>query len=219
MKRLGITGGIASGKSAVAGMLRELGFKVIDADGLGHRLIEPGTPAYDEIMREFGVSVLGEDKRIDRGKLGAVVFADRGKLERLNGIVHPRVEEEIVRQFAECEKSAARDAAFVEAALLVEAGYQNNLDGLVVAWCKPEQQMQRLMARGLSEGEARRRIAAQMPAEEKLKYATEKIDCSGSLEETQRQVGELAEKLRRGEEAKKQGNKDGGETKIGRRNV
>jgi dephospho-CoA kinase len=198
MKRLGITGGIASGKSAVAGMLRELGFHVIDADSLGHEVIEPGTRAYGEIVREFGAGVVGADGRIDRGKLGVIVFADAEKLKRLNAIVHPRVEEEMVRLFEEWEKSGVADAAFVEAALLVEAGYQKNLDGLVVAWCRPEQQMERLMARGLGEVEARRRIAAQMPAEEKLKYATEKINCSGSLEETRRQVEELAAKLRRG---------------------
>ena len=103
----------------------------------------------------------------------------------------------MVRKFGEWERDGVRDAAFVEAALLVEAGYQKNLDGLVVAWCRPEQQVERLLARGLSEDEARRRIAAQMPAEEKLKYATEKIDCSGSMEETRRQVEELAAKLRR----------------------
>jgi len=177
--------------------LRELGFKVIDADALGHSVIEPGTRAFEEIVREFGAGVVGKDGRIDRGKLGALVFADSGKLTRLNGIVHPRVEEEMVRKFGEWERDGVRDAAFVEAALLVEAGYQRNLDGLVVAWCRPEQQVERLLARGLSEVEARRRIAAQMPAEEKLKYATEKIDCSGSLEETRRQVEELAEKLRR----------------------
>jgi len=198
MKRIGITGGIASGKSAVAGMLREMGFRVIDADRLGHEVIEPGTPAYDEIVREFGAGVVGPDRRIDRGKLGAVVFADAGKLGRLNKIVHPRVEEEMVRQFAEWEKSGVKDAAFVEAALLVEAGYQKNLDGLVVAWCKPEQQLERLLARGLSEVEARRRIAAQMPAEEKLKFATVKINCSGTIEETRRQVEELAKGLREG---------------------
>lgn len=198
MKRFGLTGGIASGKSAVAGMLREMGFHVIDADALGHEVMEPGTRAFEEIKREFGEGVIGEDGRIDRGKLGAVVFADRAKLERLNAIVHPRVEEEMVRKFSEWEKSGVKDAAFVEAALLVEAGYQKNLDGLVVVWCRPEQQLERLLARGLSEGEARRRIAAQMPAEEKLKYATEKIDCSGTLEDTRRQVGELAERLRRG---------------------
>jgi dephospho-CoA kinase len=198
MKRLGITGGIASGKSSVAGMLRELGFRVIDADALGHEVIEPGTQANGEIVREFGAGVVGADGRIDRGKLGAIVFADAEKLKRLNAIVHPRVEEEMVRLFREWEKSGVADAAFVEAALLVEAGYQKNLDGLVVAWCKPEQQIERLLARGLSEVEARRRIAAQMPAEEKLKYATEKINCSGSLEETRRQVEELAAELRRG---------------------
>jgi dephospho-CoA kinase len=196
MKRLGITGGIASGKSVVAGMLREMGFHVLDADALGHTLMEPGTQAYDEIVREFGAGVTGADGRVDRGKLGAMVFADRGKLERLNGILHPRVEEEIVRRFGEWERGGVRDAAFVEAALLVEAGYQKNLDGLVVAWCRPEQQMERLLARGLSEVEAQRRIAAQMPAEEKLKFATEKMDCSGSMQETRRQVEELAKKLR-----------------------
>jgi dephospho-CoA kinase len=198
MKRLGITGAIASGKSAVAGMLRELGFRVIDADALGHSVMEPGTRAFEEIKREFGEGVIGADGRIDRGKLGAIVFADAEKLKRLNAIVHPRVEEEMVRQFGEWEKSGVADAAFVEAALLVEAGYQKNLDGLLVAWCRPDQQMERLLARGLSEVEARRRIAAQMPAEEKLKYATEKMDCSGSMEETRRQVGELAARLRRG---------------------
>jgi dephospho-CoA kinase len=198
MLRLGLTGGIASGKSAVARMLREMGFNVLDADGLGHTLIAAGTPGYGAIVREFGASVTGADGRIDRKKLGAMVFADRAKLERLNGILHPRVEEEMVRQFGEWEKGGVRDAVFVEAALLVEAGYQKNLDGLVVAWCRPEQQVERLLARGLSEVEARRRIAAQMPAVEKLQYATEKIDCSGSLEETRRQVGELAAKLRRG---------------------
>jgi dephospho-CoA kinase len=201
MKRLGITGGIASGKSVVAGMLRELGFHVIDADALGHEVMEPGTRAYEEIAREFGEGVIGKDGRIDRGKLGAIVFAEAEKLKRLNAIVHPRVEEEMVRQFSEWENSDVKDAAFVEAALLVEAGYHKKLDGLVVAWCTPEQQMERLLARGLSESEARRRIASQMPAEEKLKFATQEIDCSGSLEETRRQVEELAAKLRRGTNA------------------
>ena len=196
MKRIGITGGIASGKSAVAGMLREMGFPVIDADRVGHDVMEPGTRAYGEIVGEFGAGVVGPDARIDRGKLGAIVFAETGKLGRLNKIVHPRVEEEMVRQFGEWERAGAKDAAFVEAALLVEAGYQKNLDGLVVAWCRPEQQMERLLARGLSEVEARRRIASQMPAEEKLKFATEKIDCSGTMEETRRQVEELAKGLR-----------------------
>ena len=197
MLRLGLTGGIASGKSAVAAMLREIGFKVLDADSLAHKLIEPGQPAYDEVLREFGPSIAGASGRIDRARLSAIVFADRAKLDRLNAIVHPRVAEAISAQFDEWQRSGVRDAAFVEAALLIEAGIHNKLDGLVAAWCRPGQQLERLLARGLSETEARSRIAAQMSAEEKLRLATEKIDCSGSLEETHRQVEALAAKLRR----------------------
>src|SRR5712692_6856520 len=98
MLRLGLTGGIASGKSAVAAMLREMGFAVLDADALAHRLTEPGLPAYDEVVREFGPTILGANKRIDRAKLAAVVFADRAKLERLNAIVHPRVEDALMHR-------------------------------------------------------------------------------------------------------------------------
>jgi dephospho-CoA kinase len=196
MLRLGLTGGIASGKSTVAAMLRELGFDVLDADSLAHKLMEPGHPAYDEIAREFGAAIVDSSGRIDRGKLAAVVFADRAKLDRLNAIVHPRVKEALLQQFEEWARNGTRDAAFVEAALLVEAGYDKELDGMVVAWSRPEQQLERLRARGLSDEEARRRIAAQLPVEEKLGYATEKIDCSGSLADTRHQVEALAAKLR-----------------------
>jgi dephospho-CoA kinase len=199
MLRLGLTGGIASGKSAVAAMLREMGFAVLDADSLAHKLIEPGQPAYHEVLSEFGASITDPSGRIDRSKLGAIVFADRSKLDRLNAIVHPRVAEVIFSQFEVWWRAGVRDAAFVEAALLIESGIHKKLDGLVVTWCAPEQQLERLLTRGLSEDEARRRIAAQFPVEEKLRLATEKIDCSGSLEETRRQVAALAVKLRRGQ--------------------
>jgi len=198
MLRLGLTGGIASGKSAVAAMLREMGFAVMDADSLAHRLIEPGQPTYNEVLQEFGQAVRAPDGRVDRGKLSAIVFADRSRLDRLNAIVHPRVAEGVFRQFEDWQRGGTRDAAFVEAALLIESGIHKKLDGLVVTWCEPEQQLQRLLARGLSEAEARCRIAAQLPVEEKLLLATEKIDCSGSLEQTRRQVEALAAKLRRG---------------------
>jgi dephospho-CoA kinase len=197
MLRLGITGGIASGKSAVAAMLREMGFPVLDADALAHKLIEPGQAAYDDVLREFGPSITRADGRVDRAMLAAIVFADRSKLDRLNSIVHPRVEEALLRQFEEWERNGIRDATFVEAALIVEAGIHKKLDGVVVAWCKPAQQLERLRARGLSEEEARRRIAMQLPVAEKLRYASEKIDCSGSLEQTRHQVEALAAKLRR----------------------
>ncbi len=197
MLRLGLTGGIASGKSAVAAMLREMGFAVLDADSLAHRLIERGEPAHEEILREFGPAITDASGRINRTQLANVVFADRAKLDRLNAIVHPRVADVVFRQFDEWERNGVRDAAFVEAALLIEAGLDKKLDGLIVAWCKPEQQLERLVARGLTEAEARRRIAAQLSVEEKLSHATEKIDCSGSLEESRRQVAALAAKLRR----------------------
>ena len=202
MLRLGLTGGIASGKSAVAAMLRELGFSVLDADSLAHKIIEPGQPAYEEVLREFGSAITDDQGRVDRAKLGALVFANRGKLDRLNAIVHPRVAEAVVRQFAEWERKGTRDAAFVEAALLIESGIHQYLEGLVVAWCRPEQQLERLAARGLSEEEARRRIASQMPVDEKLRYATERIDCSGTLEQTRRQVEALGAKLHRSKAAR-----------------
>jgi dephospho-CoA kinase len=202
MLRLGLTGGIASGKSAVAAMLRELGFAVLDADSLAHRLIEPGQPAHGDVLNEFGPSIADGAGRIDRAKLAAIVFNDQAKLARLNAIIHPRVAEVIARQFDEWQRQGIRDAAFVEAALIIESGIHKKLDGLVVAWCAPEQQVARLIARGLSEAETRRRIAAQLPVEEKLRYATEKIDCSGSLEETRRQVVALATRLRRTQPAR-----------------
>jgi dephospho-CoA kinase len=196
MLRLGLTGGIASGKSAVAGMLRGLGFAVLDADSLAHKLIEPGQPAYYEVAREFGPEIVAPNGHVNRAKLGAIVFADSAKLTRLNAIVHPRVEAAALRQLDEWARSGTHAAAFIEAALLVEAGYQKILDGLVVTWCRPEQQLERLRSRGLTEEEARQRIAAQLPLDEKVRYATHEIDCSGTLDNTRRQVQTLAAKLR-----------------------
>ena len=197
MQRLGLTGGIASGKSAVATMLRELGFQVLSADAVAHQLMEPGEPAHGKILKEFGTSITTGDGHIDRPKLAAIVFSDPGKLARLNEIVHPLVEKMILRQFEEWEQSGIRDAAFVEAALLIEAGFDKKLDGLVVAWCTPEQQIERLLARGMNELEARQRVSAQLPVEEKKKRATYRIDCSRTIADTMLQVQELATTLRK----------------------
>jgi dephospho-CoA kinase len=195
MLRYGLTGGIASGKSTVAAILRELGFPVLEADRMAHQVIEPGQPAYDEVRSIFGDSILSADRRIDRSRLAAIVFDDREKLNQLNAIIHPRVEQEMVRRFAELESSGTHPAAFIEAALIFEAELHKKLDGVVVVWCMPEQQITRLIERGVSEAEARRRIAAQMPVAEKLALAAEKIDGSGSFEETRRQVEAFATKL------------------------
>jgi dephospho-CoA kinase len=195
MLKLGLTGGIASGKSVVAAILRELGFPVLDADSISHILMEPGQAAHHEILQSFGADLVGSSGNIDRHKLAAIVFADPAKLAKLNSILHPRVDQIVFRQLEDWQKSGAHTAAFVEAALLIEAGMAARLDGLVVAWCTPEQQLERLLARGMSETEARRRIAAQLPLEEKLKRATYTINCSGTLDETRAQVQALAMNL------------------------
>ncbi len=195
MLRVGLTGGIASGKTTVARMLHGLGIPVLEADPLAHFLIEPGEPAYEEVVREFGREVLRPDGFVDRSKLGEIVFASRAKLERLNRIVHPGVLEAIERWFTELARSGGVRVAVVEAALLIESGYCSHLDRLVVAWCRPEQQLERLMVRGLTRQQAEQRIAAQMPVEEKRRLADDVIDCSGSLEDTRRQVRALVARL------------------------
>ena len=201
MLRVGLTGGIATGKSTVVAMLRELGCHVLEADKIAHRMIEPGAAAYDEVVREFGRGILQPDGRVDRPKLGAIVFGDPKKLARLNSIVHPPTLAAQDRELAEIEQAEPHAIAVVEAALLVEAGYDKKLDCLVVTWCTPEQQIARLTqqgaGRGLTVEQARQRIAAQMPVEEKRRLADEEIDCSGSLEHTREQVVALLARFRK----------------------
>lgn len=196
MLRVGLTGGIASGKTAVAALLLARGYEVLDADSLGHEMMRPGQAAYDDIVREFGRDVLAADMSVDRAKLGAIVFADAEKRAALNRILHPRILDAVQGWFAALDRSGRPAFAFVEAALLVEAGYRGILDRLVVCWSKPEQQMERLVARGLSAEQARLRVAAQMPVEEKRRAADHLIDCSDSLAETERQVEMLLEALK-----------------------
>ena len=196
MLRYGLTGGIASGKSTVAAMLRERGFPVVEADRISHQLIEPAGAAYDEVVACFGGGIVDGDRRISHSRLAAIVFHDRERLRQLNAILHPLVEGEVAQRFLDLESEGTHAAAFVEAALIFEAGFDRKLDGVIVTWCPPEEQLARLMDRGMSEAEARGRMAAQMPGERKLALATEKIDCSGPLEETRRQVDRLTAKLR-----------------------
>jgi len=201
MLHVGLTGGIGCGKTTVAGMMRELSCVVIEADPLAHRVTEPGQPAYEEVINEFGRQICAADGRIDRAKLAAIVFADRAKLDLLNRIVHPRVIEALDRQLAELERAQPQAVVVVEAALLVESGYHKRLHRLVVVWCDPEQQIERLVnprsGRGMTHEQAERRIAAQVPLEEKQRLADYEINCSGSLEETRRQVEHIVAELRR----------------------
>jgi dephospho-CoA kinase len=197
MLRVGLTGGIASGKSTVGGMLREMDCPVLDADTLGHELLEQGQPAREEVIGEFGQEVLDARGNIDRGKLGQIIFADAAKRERLNQILHPRILDVVRKWFAAQGHQGGPELAVVEAALIIEAGYNKELDRVIVCWCPVDQQLQRLTERGLTAEQARLRVAAQMPMEEKRRLADEAIDCSGSIAETERQVMEVVKRLSR----------------------
>jgi dephospho-CoA kinase len=200
MLRVGLTGGIGCGKSTVAAMMSELGCHVLNADRMAHALIAPGEPAYDEIRRQFGPNVLAADGSVDRARLAAVVFADAAKLASLNAIVHPLVLRELDRELERLSRIDPHGVAVIEAALLIESGYNQRLDRLVLVTCTREQQLERLtnpaFGRAMSREQAEKRIAAQMPLDEKRKLAHDEIDCSGSLEYTMRQVRMLVEQFR-----------------------
>ena len=195
MLRIGLTGGIASGKSTVDRMLRDRDYMVFDADAISHELLEPGQATYDAVVRAFGDGILGAGGAVDRGKLGAIVFADPAKRAALNAILHPRIRDISEDWFARLDGPGGPSIAFEDAALILEAGLRKYFDRVVVCWCRPEQQVERFKERGLSLDQAARRIAAQMPIDEKRRLADDVIDCSGSLEDTKRQVEALLAKL------------------------
>ncbi len=196
MLKVGLTGGIATGKTTVASMLRDRDVPVLDADPLGHELLEPGQAAYEETVAAFGREVFDAGGKVNRAKLGGIIFADAQKRARLNQILHPRILDILQKWFAALDEPEGPEFAVVEAALIVEAGYNRDLDKLIVCWCRPDQQLERLTLRGLSMEEVQQRIGAQMPLNEKRKLADEAIDCSGSIEETQQQVNRAVEKLK-----------------------
>ena len=197
MLKVGLTGGIATGKSYVLGVLRELGCEVSDADTLAHQAIEPGKPAYQDIVSEFGRGVLNEDGTINRVALGGLVFADVAKRERLNAIVHPRVYEAQAEWLAAVASRNPQAIAVLDAALIIETGSYKRFDKVVVVWCEPELQLERLMARNkLPREQAEARIAAQMPSVEKLKFADFAINTSLGFEDTRRQVEALYAQLK-----------------------
>jgi dephospho-CoA kinase len=200
MLRVGLTGGIACGKSTVAAMMSMLGCHVLEADTLAHDLIEPGQPAYEEVVRYFGPEILAADKRIDRAILARIVFGAPARLAALNAIVHPRVLEVTDKEFERLRREDPPGVAVLAAALLIEAGYDAHLDRLVVVWCRPEQQIVRLTdhasGRGMTRAEAEQRIAAQMPLDRKKAMADDLIDASGTLDATRRQVTALVNRLK-----------------------
>lgn len=195
MIRVGLTGNIGTGKSTVSEMFMDEGCHVIDADKITHELLSDDPGVADAVVREFGVDVLDFRRKIDRKKLGAIVFADPEKREALTNILHPVI---FVRQNAFLERVAQEDPdgiGIVDAALMIETGRYHAYDKIVVVTCTPEQQRERLRARGLTESEIERRIEAQMPVAEKVRVADYVIDNSGSLEETREQVARVVREL------------------------
>ena len=199
MYLIGLTGNIACGKSTVVAMLAERGAAVIDADTVTHALQQPGQPVYTQIVAAFGPGILAAPAGpIDRRKLGAIVFSDPAALERLEAIVHPAVRARLAAWIQEQERQAEHTSqgtphaalvAVIDAIKLLESGWKARCDAIWVVTCAVEQQTTRLMAtRGMSEQEARVRIAAQPPQADKIAQAAVVIDNSGTLDETVRQV-------------------------------
>lgn len=188
MRIVGLTGGIATGKSTVARMLADRGAIVVDADAIAREVVEPGEPALDEIVAEFGPSILTPSGTLDRAALGAVVFADTARRRRLEEITHPRIRQRMAERVAAAVASAP-PLVVVDIPLLLERGGSELTQDVLLVYADRKTQLRRLIARDhLSVEDAERRLAAQMPIEEKRRLATWVIDNRGSLEETEAQV-------------------------------
>lgn len=204
MLLVGLTGGIASGKSLVSRVFRELGAHVIDADRIVHELLKPDEPAWKEVVDYFGDQILLPDRCINRRKLGSIVFRDEEKRIWLNSCIHPRVFNAYQAQVRRLRPVARREVVVFDAALLIETGYHRKMDRVVVVYAGPDQQLARLRERDrFTEGEARERIRAQMPLSEKRLQADYVIENTGSREETESQARAVFVELRR--EAEKSG--------------
>ncbi len=186
---VGLTGGIASGKSTVARIFQELGAHVIDADELAREVVKPGTPGWKEVVEAFGQGYLLPDGSLDRKKLAKRIFSHPRDKARLEAIIHPRILELRQKRTQEILKRHPRAVIIFEVPLLIEKGLQDRVDKVVVVWVPRELQVRRLMERDcLTRREAEERLRNQLPIDEKLKYAHYVIDNSGTLQETRRQV-------------------------------
>jgi dephospho-CoA kinase len=184
MLKIGLTGGIGSGKSTVAQILGEFGAPILDADKVAHTTYAPGGPAYDAVLAAFGAQVLAPDRTIDRKKLGAVVFGNPEQLNKLTSIVWPATFESIRRNVAELRASGAKLPIIVEAAILIEANWQPLFDEIWLVRAPREQVVTRIeIQRGLKPAETETRIRAQLSDEERAKNATLVIENNGSIEE------------------------------------
>ncbi len=186
---VGLTGGLATGKSAVARLFQDCGAVVLDADVLARQLVEPGTPAWRDIVRAFGKQVLSPDRSLDRHALAKIVFRNRAKLKKLNAIVHPRVAREQTRLTREIARKAPDAVILYDAPVLIEAGAHKRMDKIVVVSADQETQIKRLRNRNhLSRTEALRRVRSQLPLAQKVKLADYVIDGTLSFEQTKNEV-------------------------------
>jgi dephospho-CoA kinase len=191
MIRIGLTGGIATGKSYCAARFASRGVPVVDADHLAREVVRPGTPGLAAVTKRFGTGVLRPDGALDRARLATTVFSDEAGRRDLERIVHPAVYEAIQGWLRRAEIAGA-PLAVADIPLLYETGHDRDFDRVIVAACRPETQLARLIARNsLSDEEARQRIAAQMPIEEKVKRADYVIRTDGTFEDTDRQIDSL----------------------------
>lgn len=197
--RIGLTGGIGSGKSTVARMLVERGARLVDADAIARQLMEPGQPALSAAVQAFGQEILNPDGSLNRPALAALVFADESKRQVLNGIVHPLVRAESARQVEAARAELGEDAVVVEdIPLLAETGQADRFDGVLVVEVEQGERLRRLVEfRGMDEADARARMAAQASDGERQALATWVIDNSGPLEQTEAQVGQVWSKILR----------------------
>jgi dephospho-CoA kinase len=198
MLRVGLTGSIAVGKSFVASVFVELGCHVLDADQTAREVVLPGADGLKAVVEAFGAEILSPDGTLDRKQLGALVFADEEKRQRLNQLLHPIIierQDEILREW---ERRDPNGIGMVDAALMIESGGYTRFDKLIVVHCRPEAQLERLMLRdSLSRDEALRRINSQMPQEEKQKFADYLIDTSDGFELTREQAVGVYRELRK----------------------
>jgi dephospho-CoA kinase len=196
MLKVGLTGSIAVGKTYVCDVFRELGCHVLDADEVARDVVKKGTPGLAKIVSEFGEDILTAAGELNRPKMASIVFADEKMRLLLNSIVHPLVFESQNQWLAEREAEDPHGIAIVDAALMIESGGYRRFDKLIVVWCEPEIQFERLTKRdGLSEADARKRIASQMPQDEKKRYADLLIDTSGDFDATRVQCRQVHSKL------------------------
>ena len=197
MLRVGLTGGLASGKSFVGRTLADLGCLLIQADQLGHRVIDPGGEAHQQVIAEFGRGILRKDGTVDRKKLGSDVFGKPERLAKLSALVHPAVRARIAVEIGAFAAREPHGVAIVEAAILIETGSYRDYARLIVALCSEEQQVERAMARDhLTREEVLERMSRQMPLAEKVKYADYVVDTSGAKERTLEQTRAVYDSLR-----------------------